>query len=155
MDVSTPVLEELVVNGFLTFDPTQANLTLQAKRIWVKQGKILIGSAAAPYTNQANIILYGGRDDTNLLIDEFIEASSKVLAVTHSVEFYGVVPGTVWTRLSAFADAGSNTIQVLESNGWKVGDELVIAPSGRIPQQHEKVRIQAINGNTVTLAAPL
>jgi len=63
----------------------------------------MIGSATTPFTKKANIILYGSRDDTNLLIDEFIEGSSKVLAVTHSIELYGVVPGTVWTRLAAFA----------------------------------------------------
>jgi hypothetical protein len=155
LDEDTPVFDELVVNGILTFDPTKNGLTLQAKRIWVKAGKIYIGSKDKPYTNQARIVLHGARDDTNLLIDEFIEASSKVLAVTHSIELYGVVPGTVWTRLAAFADKGSSNIQVLEAKDWKVGDEIVVAPSGRVPQQHERFKIAAIAGTTITLDKPL
>ena len=88
-------------------------------------------------------------------MDEFIEASSKVLAVTHSIEAFGVVPRTTWTRLAAFADKGSNTIQVLEANDWKVGDDIVIAPSGRIPSQHERVKITSISGTTIGIDKPL
>jgi hypothetical protein len=51
LDESTPVLDELVVNGLLTFDTTKQGLNLQAKRIWVKSGKIFIGSSTQPYTN--------------------------------------------------------------------------------------------------------
>jgi hypothetical protein len=46
------------------------------------------------------------------------------------LELYGIVPKTVWTKLASFADAGSNTIEVLAADDWKVGDEIVIAPSG-------------------------
>jgi hypothetical protein len=51
-----------------------------------------------------------------------LEVSNKVLAVTGGLEIYARKPGTVWTRLSAFADVGTNVIYVLDANGWKVGD---------------------------------
>jgi len=36
-----------------------------------------------------------------------LDVGSKVLAVTRGLELYGIYPGTVWTRLSAYADAGA------------------------------------------------
>lgn len=36
-----------------------------------------------------------------------------------------------------------------------MGDEIVIAPSGKVPQQHEKRTITAISGNVVTLDSAL
>jgi hypothetical protein len=44
---------------------------------------------------------------------------------------------------------------VLEANGWNVGDQIVIAPSGKIPQQHEKFTIAAISGTNITLNGTL
>lgn len=61
LDESTPVLDELVVNGLLTFHPNKTGLNLQAKKIWVRGGKIFIGSATQPYVNNALITLHGGR----------------------------------------------------------------------------------------------
>ena len=56
-----------------------------------------------------NIILHGTYGDRTLVIDD-IDASNKVLAVTGGIELYGNPPATTWTRLAAYADAGSTTI---------------------------------------------
>jgi G8 domain len=69
LDESTPVFEELVINGWVTFDPTKSDLQLQSKRIWVKGGKIIIGSPTSPYPGKASIILHGGKSDEVLLMD--------------------------------------------------------------------------------------
>jgi hypothetical protein len=55
------------------------------------------------------------------------------LAVTGGLELYGKAPNTVWTRLVAEVDAGDTSITVLSADGWSVGDELTIGPSGMIP----------------------
>jgi len=57
-----------------------------------------------------NIILHGTYGDRALVIDDKIDASNKVLAVTGGIELYGNPPATTWTRLAAYADAGSTTI---------------------------------------------
>ena len=44
--------------------------------------------------------------------------SNKVLAVTNQLNIFGKVPGSVWTRLSAFAKSGTNKIEVLSADGW-------------------------------------
>src|SRR5690606_31888254 len=60
-----------------------------------------------------------------------------------------------WTKLSATAEAGSTTIEVLDASGWRVGDEIVLASTDYDPRQAEVRTIAAIRGNTLTLDEPL
>ncbi|MGI9611742.1 MAG: hypothetical protein ACR2QO_02445 [Acidimicrobiales bacterium] len=67
---------------------------------------------------------------------------------------------TDWTRLAAGAAAGQTSIRLAEQPaGWRVGDEIAIAPTvapGRNHnEQFDEQTITSISGNTVTLAGPL
>lgn len=90
--------------------------------MWIRYGTVNIGTAAAPYVGKAAIELNGVNNDQALIIDPFIDASNKVLAVTGTLNIYANTPGSVWTRLAAFANAGDKQIKVLSSDGWMVGD---------------------------------
>lgn len=52
-----------------------------------------------------------------------------MFVVTGKLELFGTAPATTWTRMTAFADAGTNSITVASASGWKIGDEIGIAPS--------------------------
>ncbi len=80
-------MKYLEINGNLVFDNTK-NLTLQSQYIWVKKGTIRIGSESNPYSQYANIILHGEKDDFKMVIDESA-SGNKILAVTGGLEFYG------------------------------------------------------------------
>jgi cell migration-inducing and hyaluronan-binding protein len=56
-----------------------------------------------------------------------------------------------WTKLARTAEAGSNSIEVLNAAGWRVGDEIVLASTDFNPRQAERRTISAIRGNTITL----
>jgi cell migration-inducing and hyaluronan-binding protein len=56
-----------------------------------------------------------------------------------------------WTKLSKTAEAGSNSIDVLNAAGWRVGDVIVLASTDFDPHQAERRTIAAIRGNTITL----
>src|SRR5207245_8824698 len=49
------------------------------------------------------------------------------------------------------AEAGSNSIEVLNAAGWRVGDMIVLASTDFDPHQAERRTISAISGNTITL----
>ena len=165
IDVDTPLLNRLVVDGKIVFGTKNTSrrllqnetneLVLKAKQLWIRAGSIEIGNSTNPYTAQAAIELHGNFNDEYLLIDQYVTASNKVFAVTGNLSIYAGVPGTVWTRLTSFADAGATSITVDSADGWEVGDELVIGPSGRDPTQNERLTITAISGKTVTLANAL
>lgn len=52
LDVDTPVLKLLRINGRLTFLNT-TNIHLRAKHIYVRKGELLIGSAEYPFQHDA------------------------------------------------------------------------------------------------------
>jgi cell migration-inducing and hyaluronan-binding protein len=56
-----------------------------------------------------------------------------------------------WTKLARTAAAGSNSIQVMDAAGWRVGDEIVLASTDFDPRQAETRTISAIKGNLITL----
>src|SRR5262249_36973733 len=56
-----------------------------------------------------------------------------------------------WTKLSKTADAGSDSIEVLNAAGWRAGDMIVLASTDFDAHQAERRTISAIKGNTITL----
>src|SRR5678815_1146973 len=46
-----------------------------------------------------------------------------------------------WTRLSKTAEAGSNSIEVLNAAQWKVGDEIVLASTDFDPRLAERLSL--------------
>ncbi|EMI19478.1 hypothetical protein RMSM_03594 [Rhodopirellula maiorica SM1] len=68
---------------------------------------------------------------------------------------------TPWTHLQRGYKAGQKTLEVKDATGWRIGDQLEIAPtlSPNIGEAswngYDSANITAINGTTVTLDAPL
>src|SRR5690606_32202037 len=149
LDVSPPALNGLTVNGKLSFSDT-ADLELITEWIML-HGELAIGSEDRPHTRNATITLTDnvkGEDVMAGMGDRGIMISGGTLNLhgnrTHT-----------WTKLSATANAGATSIQVLNASGWRVGDEIVLASTDYDPRQAEKRRITAISGNSITLDRPL
>lgn len=152
LDVSVPAFDNVIVNGYLVFDPTLDH-TFEANKIWVNQGFISIGSKATPYAKKAKIILNGEKDDDYMVLDP--DASgNKMLAVTGGIEFYGTVPDNIWTKLTKIAKVGDTTIEVITAAGWNVGDEIVVGPTYSGMKEDEVFTIVGISGNIITLDHP-
>ena len=56
LDIDTPNLNKITINGRLTFLNT-TNITLKAQTIYVYAGELIIGSKDYPYIHNAKIIL--------------------------------------------------------------------------------------------------
>jgi hypothetical protein len=122
LDVDTPILGNIIVDGYLIFADTKPLIQLNAKNIWVRSGKIIIGTSDVPYQNNAKINLHGARTDSNMVISEFVQTSSKSITITNGIQLFGKAPITPWTRLTAFAKAGQSILQVASAGSWKAGD---------------------------------
>ena len=145
LDISPPPLAGLDIQGELEAD-TARDLTVTVG--WIRvAGALRIGSEAIPYTKRALITLTGTGSG-----DAITGMGTRVI---------GVVPGgrlsihgqtrRAWTRLSGTVGTGMTTITVSDEVDWRVGDRIVIAPSGFDPLQAEHRRINAIAGRTLTL----
>lgn len=87
------ILEELIVEGELVFDQTEAfqsynSYTLRAKKIWIK-GVLQIGTDTAPFEKIAKIVLYGEPGEDKLVVNSYTDVGSKTLAITGYGLFFG------------------------------------------------------------------
>jgi len=88
LDISTPRLFKLTVNGRLTFlndvkEPK--NLTLNTNLLYVRAGELIIGNQTHPYNGEAKIVLYGEPNDETLAYSMTVETGNKVLAIVGKV----------------------------------------------------------------------
>jgi cell migration-inducing and hyaluronan-binding protein len=144
LDVNTPALAGVTVNGKLSFANT-ADIELTTEWILV-HGELAIGSETAPHTRKATITLTNSIKD-----EEIMEMGDRgIMIMGGTLNLHGDRTNT-WTKLAATANTGATSIQVLNADGWRVGDEIVLASTDFDPRQAERRTIAAISGNTITL----
>src|SRR5512134_443085 len=145
LDVSPPALGGLSIDGKLTF-ARDADLELTTEWIML-HGELAIGSEASPHTRNATITLTDnvkGEDVMAGMGDRGIMISGGTLNL-HGDR------SNAWTKLASTANAGSDSIEVLNAAGWRVGDEIVLASTDFDPRQAERRTIAEIRGNKITL----
>src|SRR5678810_1510016 len=151
LDVNTPPLNGLTINGKLSF---ANNKDVELTTEWIMlHGELEIGTEKSPHTRKATITF------TNNVKDEDISgvggANDKVdrgiMLMGGTLNLHGENRQNTWSKLSATANAGSTSIQVLSAAGRRVGDEIVLASTDFDPRQAERRTISAIRGNTITL----
>ncbi|WP_169053539.1 G8 domain-containing protein [Alteraurantiacibacter aquimixticola] len=149
LDVSPPALRSLTIDGALRFADDR-DLSLETDWIYLRRGELHIGSEEAPYTHKATITLTDTvpGEDINTMGDRGIMLMGGTLSLHGDREH-------TWTKLASTAEAGSARIEVLDASDWRVGDEIVLASTDFNPRQAEKRSIAAIDGNAITLDAPL
>jgi cell migration-inducing and hyaluronan-binding protein len=149
LDVSPPALGGVLIQGTLRFADT-SDLELTTEWIMV-HGELAIGTEARPHTRQATITLtdnvkgedFGGMGGND-------RSDRGIMMMGGTLNLHGNRTNS-WTKLSETAAAGSNTIQVLDAAGWRVGDQIVLASTDFDPRQAERRSIAAISGNRITL----
>ena len=149
LDVSTPPLRGLTINGKLSF---ANNRDLELTTEWIMlHGELEIGTEKSPHTRKATITF------TNNVKDEDIsgmggndKVDRGIMLMGGTLNLHGDRTNT-WTKLASTANAGSTSIEVLNAAGWRVGDEIVLASTDFDPRQAERRTISAIRGNTITL----
>eukprot|EP01119_Soliformovum_irregulare_P016278 TRINITY_DN468_c0_g1_i2.p1 TRINITY_DN468_c0_g1~~TRINITY_DN468_c0_g1_i2.p1 ORF type:complete len:1287 (-),score=353.68 TRINITY_DN468_c0_g1_i2:91-3951(-) len=133
VDVSTPILGRITVNGELIFN--NSNIEFNCEWIRVQSGgSFLMGTteAGCAITNRIFVTFYGDRTTTSTIgTDPFdgVSLGAKGLAVltNATISVVGLVQGPTWTRLTATVTNGSNIINVKDAVQWKAGDTIVVA----------------------------
>src|ERR1700688_4786658 len=149
LDVSTPPLHGLTINGKLSF---ANNKDLELTTEWVMlHGELEIGTEAKPHTHQATITLTDDVKDEDFGGLGGNDRSDRgIMLMGGTLNLHGTEKNS-WTKLAQTAAAGSNTIQVLTPGDWKKGQTIVLASTDFDPHQAEERPIAAISGNTITL----
>src|SRR4030095_15529385 len=129
--------------GSLTIDGTLSfadNADLELTTEWIMlHGELEIGTEAKPHTRKATITL------TNNVKDEDISGMGGandridrgILLMGGTLNLHGDRQNS-WSKRARTAEAGSNSIAVLNAAGWRVGDEIVLASTDFDPRQAER-----------------
>ena len=150
LDVSPMPLRSLTIEGKLSFAD---NKDLELTTEWIMlHGELEIGTEAKPHTRKATITLTDNVKDEDMSgIGGTNDRSDRgIMLMGGTLNLHGNRTNS-WTKLSRTAEAGSNSIEVLNSAGWRAGDEIVLASTDFDPHQAERRTIAAIRGNTITL----
>src|SRR5579863_5281046 len=154
LDVTPPALHGLTINGKLSFAD---NKDLELTTEWIMvHGELEIGTEAKPHTRNATITLtdnvkgedFGGMGGND-------RSDRGIMLMGGILNLHGPEKNT-WTKLAKTAEAGSNSIEVLNAAGWRAGAEIVLASTDYDPRQAERRTISAVHantngGNTITL----
>src|SRR5262245_17344393 len=149
LDVSPPALHGLTINGKLSFAD---NKDLELSTEWIMvHGELEIGTEAKPHTRKATITLTDNVKDEDMSGLGGNDRSDRgMMLMGGTLNLHGNRTNS-WTKLSKTAEAGSNSIEVLNAAGWRAGDMIVLASTDFDPHQAERRTIAAIRGNTITL----
>jgi cell migration-inducing and hyaluronan-binding protein len=150
LDVSPPALRSVTINGKLSFADTK-DLELTTEWVMV-HGELEIGTEARPHTRKATITLTDNVKDEDMSgVGGTSDRSDRgIMMMGGTLSLHGNRTNS-WTKLSKTAEAGSNSIEVLNAAGWRVGDVIVLASTDFDPRQAERRTISAIKGNVITL----
>ena len=149
LDTDAPGLRGLTIQGSLTFSD-ERDISLESEWIYVPGGSLTIGTQDNPHRQRATITLTDNVKGEN--INTMGDRGIVLMRGTLNLHGTGDRP---WTKLSATAHKGATSIDLLDATGWRVGDEIVLASTDYNPRQAERRTITAIDGNTVSIDAPL
>src|SRR5437763_6241695 len=150
LDVSPPPLHSLTINGKLSFAD---NKDLELTTEWVMvHGELEIGTEAKLHTRKAAVTLTDNVKDEDMSGIGGTNGRSDrgIMMMGGTLNLHGNRTNS-WTKLSKTAAAGSNSIEVLNAAGWRVGDVIVLASTDFDSHQAERRTIAAIRGKTITL----
>src|SRR5688572_26421740 len=109
-------------------------------------GELEIGTEATPHPRKATITL-----TDNVREESMMGMGDRGIMISGgTLNLHGDRQNS-WTRLAKTANAGSNSIEVLDAAGWRVGDDIVLASTDFDPRQAERRTVSAISGNTIAL----
>ncbi len=149
LDVSTADLASLTIDGTLVFAETD----LELRSGWVAlHGTLGVGGPGRPFPADATLTLTS--DD---LDEDTMGMGTRGLLVMGGVlELHGSPPNPTWTKLGANAEAGADTLTLMEEVDWQDDDTIVVAPTNYYGTSHtERVRLNSASGSALELAEPL
>ena len=132
--------------------------TLRANSILVNGGTFAIGAAHRPYPHDVTITLshnaalddYGSATHPGEMLDQALVVQDGRDPRTHGRDH-----GKSWTQLAETAMSGDTQIRLTEATAWEPGQEIVLASTDYDLNQAEVREIAQVNGDVVTLTAPL
>ena len=146
---ATPNLAGLTIDGSLVFGDGDISLTSR----WIMvHGSLVAGTEAVPFSRKATITLTGTDKSQNIM-----SMGTKAIGVMGggAIELHGEKRMS-WTQLAGTVNASATSITVKDdASSWRVGDKLVVAPSGFEAEEYEVVTVSSVAGKQISFTPAL
>lgn len=141
-DIGTsPLFQNVQVNGNLEFKYGQPAI-LRTYSMWVRAGRVDIGTADAPFDSTVEIRLYGNNTSpSQFVFSQSIPVGTKNLIITGTMNMFGK-PRTRMTRLLEPAMPTQTQIIVETGLDWKNGDKLALPATNADVNSSESVIVE-------------
>ena len=118
---------------------------------------MIVGWKDKPHPGNVLISLQGNWDSPDMPLNYGPNVGSKAIGVFGSLEMHGTPRDVYWTRLNKTAEAGATVLELehMVDGDWKQGEEIVIASTTFEARQAERVTIDSVSGNKITLKSAL
>ncbi|XP_065902313.1 fibrocystin-L-like [Dysidea avara] len=151
IDIPIPRLKNITICGGLELLDA-LNHTIEVDNILIDGGRLVVGSQTNPFQNVATFILYGTQSSPEYILPPFGPIlGAKAIGVFGQLSLHGQERLVIWTHLNQTVFPGSDTIEVVDTTDWNIGEEIVIASTSYEMLHTEKFQILAISGNNITL----
>jgi hypothetical protein len=152
----SPVYNYVQINGRVTFMQDAPKLRLNAKYIFVRTGELIVGNESDPFQGDAQITLYGEKNNQHIVYDNAIEAGNKILANTGLLSVYGK-RRISRSRLLKSAQRGDTSITVSPGLSWNETDKIGLTSTTMNWNELDYAVIKSYDNVTgvVTLDRPL
>jgi hypothetical protein len=141
---TTPMLNALIVEGSLIFAPEldpNHHRTFDAHIIFVRNGKMEVGTEEFPYTSKITITMHSD------LLDPYLPIyGNKVIGCRYcELDMHGPERIPTWTMMEETAEVGANQITLKQEVDWVVGELIGVASTDYNGRHAEKRTIIAID----------
>mmetsp|Transcript_20181 Transcript_20181/g.37625 ORF Transcript_20181/g.37625 Transcript_20181/m.37625 type:complete len:2913 (-) Transcript_20181:48-8786(-) len=147
LDIPTAKLELLNIEGSLVA-LDEADLSIDAKWVFIKEGKLQVGSEKEPFTHQFNLTLHGDRSTPQIPLF----GNKALVNLGGTLELNGKNRLRTWTCLERTVEAGSSTLVIRDEVDWTVGEVIVVASTSFESSDAEVRTISARNGREITVS---
>ena len=155
LDISIPRLATITIYGALEL-LDELDHTIEADTIIIAGGRLVVGWPDMPFNNTAIFTLHGSRVSPEIILPPIGPVlGAKAIGVFGQLILYGQERSVIWTHLAETVLPGSDTIEVIGTPDWNVGDEIVIASTSFEKLYTEKFQILNISEGTITLNGTL
>lgn len=125
VDVSTPKLYSVIVDGGSIFFSDEKDMTFDASYFLLNKGEFRAGTPSSPYQHKLTFTLYGGYYDKQLPT-----FGNKMIGCKNcKFNMHGVPRHPTWTDLNVTIQPGQSTLKLVEAVDWNVGESIAVASS--------------------------
>lgn len=155
------LIDQSLDTGFVKIEgellcPEEGAFTLKTLGILVSGNGALFkcGSDNTPFTGKLQIILKGQSDLSDIADSNTHDLGIKGIVAMNNgaIEFIGQDINKGWVKLDGDAKIGDHKILLERPISWKVGEEIVVGPTGFGPREAELFKITEISNDFKTIS---